>query len=257
MPSKTEPQARLMAACSHGAAYQSCPPLKVAREFNQADKRTGILKKKARGGHLQGAIDAHMHFGQGHGRGMTSTMPLMGHALSGTPLGGDRGSARKAPHLYSLRLAEGGKVEKPNGPSAKERRDIRDMIEHGRQDALDTLRRSRSALLQMMPAPPSASPDYSDALDRLQSSLNMQDGGSVSPDEPGDSDSQSDASSGDPSALYQEYMDLLAKLQDPQLEGTMQMELVDRLSQIESALESMGIDVAQNAGAGTADSSGG
>ena len=43
MPSKSPKQARLMAACAHGADYPSCPPKKVATEFNQADKGTGIL----------------------------------------------------------------------------------------------------------------------------------------------------------------------------------------------------------------------
>lgn len=46
MPSKTKPQAKLMAACSHGAVYKSCPPVRVAKEFNKADKKTGILKTK-------------------------------------------------------------------------------------------------------------------------------------------------------------------------------------------------------------------
>lgn len=46
MPSRSTKQARLMAACAHGAKYDSCPPKKVAREFNQADKKTGILKGK-------------------------------------------------------------------------------------------------------------------------------------------------------------------------------------------------------------------
>lgn len=46
MPSKTAKQARLMAACSHGAGYKSCPPMDVAKEFNQADAFTGILRKK-------------------------------------------------------------------------------------------------------------------------------------------------------------------------------------------------------------------
>ena len=44
MSSKTRKQAHLMAARAHGAGYASCPPAKVAREFNQADKDTGILK---------------------------------------------------------------------------------------------------------------------------------------------------------------------------------------------------------------------
>lgn len=46
MPSKTKKQAKLMAACSHGAGYASCPPKKVATEFNKADAKTGILKGK-------------------------------------------------------------------------------------------------------------------------------------------------------------------------------------------------------------------
>lgn len=43
MPSKSPKQARLMAACSHGAQYDACPPPNVAKEFNKADKGTGIL----------------------------------------------------------------------------------------------------------------------------------------------------------------------------------------------------------------------
>ena len=46
MPSTSRKQARFMAACAHGAGYRSCPPSKVSKEFNQADKRTGILKGK-------------------------------------------------------------------------------------------------------------------------------------------------------------------------------------------------------------------
>lgn len=47
MPSKSRPQAKLMAACSHGAGYKACPPKAVAKEFNQADKRAGMLKSKS------------------------------------------------------------------------------------------------------------------------------------------------------------------------------------------------------------------
>jgi len=46
MPSTSPAQARLMAACAHGAGYASCPPKAVATEFNQADKGTGILARK-------------------------------------------------------------------------------------------------------------------------------------------------------------------------------------------------------------------
>jgi len=48
MPSKTKKQARFMAACAHDAGYTTCPPDKVAKEFNKADVSTGILKDHRR-----------------------------------------------------------------------------------------------------------------------------------------------------------------------------------------------------------------
>lgn len=53
MPSVSTPQARFMAACSHGAGYDKCPPAKVSREFNQADKGTGIMSNKGYQGHVE------------------------------------------------------------------------------------------------------------------------------------------------------------------------------------------------------------
>lgn len=50
MPSKSKKQARLMAAVAHGwtppGLTKPPVPRKVAREFNQADKASGILKKR-------------------------------------------------------------------------------------------------------------------------------------------------------------------------------------------------------------------
>ena len=48
MPSKSNKQARTMAAAAHNPAFAKKMgiPQGVAREFNQADKRTGILRKK-------------------------------------------------------------------------------------------------------------------------------------------------------------------------------------------------------------------
>ena len=48
MPSSTAKMARFMAMCAHspGAAHGKCPPAKVAKEFNQADKGGALLKKK-------------------------------------------------------------------------------------------------------------------------------------------------------------------------------------------------------------------
>lgn len=48
MPSKSPAQARLMAAAAHNPAFakKTGVPPKVAKDFNQADAGTGILKKK-------------------------------------------------------------------------------------------------------------------------------------------------------------------------------------------------------------------
>jgi len=48
MPSKSAKQARFMAMIAHdkSAAKRTGVPQSVAKEFNQADKGTGILKKK-------------------------------------------------------------------------------------------------------------------------------------------------------------------------------------------------------------------
>ena len=52
MPSKTQKQARFMAACAHGSGYEKCPPAKVAKDFNKADKGSKLLstamKKKGK-----------------------------------------------------------------------------------------------------------------------------------------------------------------------------------------------------------------
>lgn len=48
MPSKSPAQARLMAGVAHSPAFAKKVGIKpsVGREFNMADKRTGILRKK-------------------------------------------------------------------------------------------------------------------------------------------------------------------------------------------------------------------
>ena len=47
MPSKSKAQARLMAAAAHSRSFakKAGVPMKVAKEFNQADAGTGILRK--------------------------------------------------------------------------------------------------------------------------------------------------------------------------------------------------------------------
>ena len=48
MPSKSVKQARLMAAAAHDPAFAKRVgvPVSVAKEFNQADAKTGILRKR-------------------------------------------------------------------------------------------------------------------------------------------------------------------------------------------------------------------
>lgn len=48
MPSKSPAQARLMAAVAHNPAFakRAGIPQSVGKDFNQADAKTGILRKK-------------------------------------------------------------------------------------------------------------------------------------------------------------------------------------------------------------------
>jgi hypothetical protein len=48
MPSKSAPQARMMAGAANNPAFASKVgvPQAVAKEFNMADAKTGILRKK-------------------------------------------------------------------------------------------------------------------------------------------------------------------------------------------------------------------
>ncbi len=50
MPSKSAPQARMMAGAAHDPAFAKKVgvPMNVAKEFNKADVRTGILRKKGK-----------------------------------------------------------------------------------------------------------------------------------------------------------------------------------------------------------------
>lgn len=48
MPSSSKKQARLMAAAAHNPAFAKKVgvPMAVAKEFNKADAKTGILRRK-------------------------------------------------------------------------------------------------------------------------------------------------------------------------------------------------------------------
>lgn len=50
MPSKSPKQARLMAAAAHNPKFakRAGVPVSVAKEFNKADAKTGILRRKKR-----------------------------------------------------------------------------------------------------------------------------------------------------------------------------------------------------------------
>lgn len=51
MPSKSPAQARLMAAAAHNPQFakRAGISMAVAKEFNRADAKTGILRKKRKG----------------------------------------------------------------------------------------------------------------------------------------------------------------------------------------------------------------
>jgi hypothetical protein len=50
MPSTSKPQARLMAGAAHNPKFAKKVgvPMGVAKEFNKADAKTGILRKKGK-----------------------------------------------------------------------------------------------------------------------------------------------------------------------------------------------------------------
>jgi hypothetical protein len=150
---------------------------------------------------------------------------MMGHALSGTQLGGVDNLIRKAQDRFTM-FADGGQVKKPAGPSLKERREIRAMIERGKGDAVDALRDMRSALLQTQEDAPTADPEA--GLAKLSSSLAMKDGGPISPD---------------PAHLYDEYRELMDRVDDPRIDADLREQMMQRLRTIEDALDQVGIDV--------------
>lgn len=59
MPSESPKQARTMAAAAHNPKFAKKVgiPVGVAREFNQADAKTGILRKKKRHAEKTGDSD--------------------------------------------------------------------------------------------------------------------------------------------------------------------------------------------------------
>lgn len=199
MPSVSKKQAHLFAAVAHNPAFAKKVgiPQSVGREFNRADKRTGILKK---------------------GGGGPASM--MGHALSGTQLGGADNLIRKAQDRFTM-FADGGAVKKPAGPSAKERREIRGMIERGKSDAVGALRGMRSALIQTQEGSPV--PDAGMRLAKLSSRLAAK---PLSPD---------------PAALYDEYRELFQHVQNPKLDDDLRGQMTDRMEKIEGTLDQLGI----------------
>jgi hypothetical protein len=230
VPSVSKKQAHLFAAVAHNPQFAKKVgiPQSVGQEFNKADQRTGILKRGA-GGNTpnEAGMNSKMNFGQGHGHSMFSTMPLMGHALSGSQLG-QADHAIRAAHQRLSSFAEGGEVKKPPGPSAKERAEIRGMIERGKDDALAALRNTRAALALSVPGPAANDDDYGSQLEGLRSRLAMKDGGEVSDD--------------NPQEMYREYVDLTKQLNE-ESHPELQAQLVSRLAQLEQKLEGLGVNL--------------
>lgn len=214
MPSTSKPQATLMAMAAHNPAFAKKKgiPMGVARDFNRADQRTGIVKKA------------------GGGAGA-----MIGHGLSGTQLGDADSLIRKAQDRFAT-FAEGGAVKKPAGPSAKERKEIRGIIERGKTDAISALRGTRAALIQQQP-PPDTELDTDDALARLTQQLAMKDGGEVEAAEAPD-----EALPQSPELLYQEYAELMDKINDPRIDDELRQQMAERMELIESSLDAVGVE---------------
>lgn len=226
MPSVSKKQAHLFAAVAHNPQFAKKVgiPQSVGRDFNQADQQTGILKRGA-GGRTpnESGMNAKMNFGLGHGHSLFSTLGSMGHALSGTQLGHVDSTLRSA-HRGLAKFADGGKVTPP-GPSAKERAAIRGMIERGKDDALHALRGTRTALAATSPPRAANDDTFGPQLESLRSRLAMKDG----------TDS--------PQEMYREYVDLTSQLQNEESHPELQVQLVQRLGQLEQKLGALGIPI--------------
>lgn len=203
MPSVSKKQAHLFLAVAKNPAFarKTGIPQSVGREFHAADKRTGILKK---------------------GGGGPASM--MGHALSGTQLGGADNLIRKAQDRFTM-FADGGAVKKPAGPSAKERREIRDMIVQGKSDAVGALRQMRGALIDTQEDTPVRDPATS--LARLSSKLSMK----------GNAPASNTAS---PKELYEQYHQIMDSVEN-ESDPAQQIAMMDRLTSISSQLGKLGI----------------
>jgi hypothetical protein len=207
MPSDSKPPSTLMAMAARN--------LKRRGTSGKASTGSGVMKK----------------FGGG-------PASMMGRALSGTQFGQPDSLIRRAQDTFA-RFADGGAVKKPPGPSAKERKEIRNLIERGKTDAISALRETRNALLADAPAPA----DTDAALGKISSRLAMKDGGEVdAPEEVAES-----VDPVDPAIMYQEYAELMEALEEPSLDEGLRAEIMDRLAEIEHALDAVGVELGEEA----------
>lgn len=207
MSSASKPPATLMAMAAHSRAFGK----KKGAPVSTSGQSAGIVKKA------------------GGGAGA-----MIGHAMSGTQLGESDNLIRKAQDRFAT-FAEGGAVKKPAGPSAKERKEIRSIIERGKTDAVSALRDTRAALIQQQPD--DVETDTDNALASLTQRLAMKDGGDV--EAPDEDMPQS------PELLYQEYAELMDKIDDPRVDDELRQQMAERMELIESSLDSVGIEVGE------------
>lgn len=263
MPSVSHAQAALMAAAAHNPAFakRAGVPQRVARDFNHADKGTGILRRAMGGPMPQGRggsplmltfqdmfrSPAQSFFAQAPGPGQAMSAPSRAIRT-------DRKIARADRDLNRLtaKFAEGGSAKVGVSPASLKK--MKDTIakhnDRDRELALQTLRESRAqiagqetpattgpatrllntfviqpALPQRPPAPPPAAPP---PMAVAPPPVAMAEGGEVQ----------------DPTAIYTQYVQLLEQLEDPETPADTQSEILAKMEQLEQQLEALGINVA-------------
>lgn len=199
----------------------------------------------------------------GGGGGSMSMSPLAGSG-GGAGLGQDSKGLGNSDALVgklggmlssmNMRYADGGKV----GVTANALKTLKEALSHlqskDRARAVQTLRNSREAMANPSvgrSAEDILGPNPQSGMDRLKQMIEeatnqtkvplLAEGGMV-PDQGQEQGQMGDA---DPQMLYAEYQHIMQALESGQLEEKDQMEAINRLQEIETALSAMGIQIGE------------